>query len=642
MSWRLALVLLTAGLSGNRVPHMRADYPIKPVPFTRVQVRGGFWGSRLDINRTVTIPLAFRHCEQTGRIDNFVKAAGKMPGPFRGIHFDDSDVYKVLEGASYSLAVQPDEKLEQYLDELIAKIAAAQEPDGYLYTARTIDPDNPPEAAGPARWVNLKDSHELYNVGHLYEAAVAHFQATGKRTLLDVAIKNAELLVKTFGPHGRHEVPGHQEVEIGLAKLYRVTGEPRYLELAKFFLEQRGKPEGHTLYGKYYQDHLPVLEQHEAVGHAVRAQYMYAGMADVAALTGDNAYLEPLDLVWQNVVAKKLAITGGVGARHGGESFGDDYELPNKEAYNETCAAIANALWNYRMFLLHGDARYLDVVERVLYNGFLAGISLAGDRFFYPNPLASEGGYRRSAWFACACCPSNVTRFLPSIPGFVYATRGRSVYVNLFLPSVARFEVGQDTVAIEQITAYPWDGDVALKVHVPHAMGFALHVRVPGWARGKPVPSDLYSYLDETPSALRINVNGHPWPFQMQGGFAVIDRTWAQGDSVEFKIAMPVRRVVAHPRVLHDAGLVALERGPVVYCFEEVDNNADVFSLVLPDSATLESYYRPELLGGVVVVLAQGLRKTPDGVEQHALTGVPYYAWANREDGTMSVWLRRD
>ncbi|MBC7187750.1 MAG: glycoside hydrolase family 127 protein [Calditrichaeota bacterium] len=640
MRWFLAFLLLTFAGCGAEEPFMRADYPIRPVPFSQVQVKSGFWGKRLEINRTVTIPRAFRHCEETGRIDNFVKAAGQMPGPFRGLQFDDSDVYKVIEGASYSLAVQRDEALERYLDELIAKIAAAQEPDGYLYTARTVDPENPPEVAGPTRWSNLKDSHELYNVGHLYEAAVAHFQATGKRTLLTVALKNADLLVRTFGPGGRHEVPGHQEVEIGLAKLYRVTGERKYLELAKFFLEQRGRGEGHALYGTYYQDHLPVVEQREAVGHAVRAQYMYAGMADVAALSGDSAYLEPLERLWENVVGKKLAITGGVGARHYGESFGDDYELPNKEAYNETCAAIAHALWNHRMFLLHGDAKYIDVLERVLYNGFLSGVALGGDLFFYPNPLASDGGYRRSPWFECACCPGNVTRFLPSIPGFAYATRGRSLYVNLFLPSVARVELGQDVVTIEQQTDYPWQGDVAVKVGVRQETHFALHVRVPGWTRGRPVPSDLYRYLDETPADLSLKVNGQPWPCDLQQGFAVIDRTWAPGDLVELHLAMPVRRVVAHPQVRADVGLVAIERGPVVYCLEEVDNGAKVSSLALPDGAELTSQFRPDLLGGVVVVQGRGtlVEGKPRGV---SLTAIPYYAWANRSDGSMTVWIHR-
>ncbi len=635
----LLIALLALGCGGGDYAVMRNDYPVKPVPFTHVDVQGGLWNKRLEVNRTVTIPLAFRHCEETGRIDNFAKAARQMPGPFRGLHFDDSDVYKIIEGACYSLAIRGDEALEQYLDQLIAKIAAAQENDGYLYTARTVDPDNPPEDAGPTRWSNLQYSHELYNAGHLYEAAVAHFQATGKRTLLDVALKNADLIARTFGPHARHDVPGHQEVEIGLAKLYQVTGERVYLDLAKFFLDQRGHGERRALYGAYAQDHLPVAEQREAVGHAVRALYMYAGMADVAALLGDTSYVAPLELLWQDVVSRKLAITGGVGARSHGESFGEAYELPNKEAYNETCAAIANALWNHRMFLLHGDAKYLDVMERVLYNGFLSGVSLAGDRFFYPNPLAAERGYRRSPWFTCACCPSNVTRFLPSIPGLAYAMRDRALYVNLFLSSAVRVDMGQRTVTLEQVTDYPWDGRVLLKVKVAQPIAFALHIRVPSWAQGRPVPSDLYRYLDDRPSPVSVELNGQAVKWEMRQGLAVIERTWADGDIVFFELGMPVRRVVAHPQVQADVGLVALERGPIVYCFEEVDHGITVFSLLLPDETDVESEYRPEFLGGAVVLRARG-KESGSGREVQ-LTAIPYCLWAHRDEGSMSVWLRR-
>lgn len=638
--WMLLIALLALGCGGGDHAVMRNDYPIKSVPFTNVRVQGGLWGKRLEVNRTVSIPMAFRHCEETGRIDNFTKAAREMPGPFRGLHFDDSDVYKIIEGASYSLAMHGDEALAQYLDQLIAKIASAQEKDGYLYTARTVDPDNPPEAAGPTRWSNLQHSHELYNAGHLYEAAVAHFQATGKRTLLDVALRNGNLIVRTFGPHARHDMPGHQEVEIGLAKLYRVTGERAYLDLAKFFLNQRGRSDRRPSYGAYAQDHLPVTQQREAVGHAVRALYMYAGMADVAALSGDTSSVAPLELLWEDVVSRKLAITGGVGARSHGETFGQAYELPNKEAYNETCAAIANALWNHRMFLLHGDAKYLDVMERVLYNGFLSGVSLAGDRFFYPNPLAAEPGYRRLPWFKCACCPSNVTRFLPSIPGLAYAMRDHALYVNLFLSSVARLDMGQQTVTLEQATDYPWHGRVLFTVKVARPIAFALHIRVPGWAQGRPVPSDLYHYLDDRPSAVSIELNGQAVKWEMRQGFAVIARTWADGDVVSLELAMPVRRVVAHPQVQADGGLVALERGPIVYCFEEVDHGTSVFSLVLPDETKVKSEFRPEFLGGVVVLSARG-RGSGSGREV-PLMAIPYCLWAHRDDGSMSVWLRRE
>ncbi len=397
----------------------------------------GFWSPRLKTNRQVTIPYDFARCEETGRIDNFAKAGRLMPGEFRGIFFDDSDVYKVIEGAAYSLAVQPDAKLDAYLDALIVKIAAAQEPDGYLYTARTLNPDNPPAGSGKHRWENERESHETYNLGHLFEAAVAHHQATGKRSLLDVAIKAADLVDRTFGLDGRHEVPGHQEIEIGLVKLYRETGDERYLRLAKFFLDERGRADHHQLYGPELQDHVPVVQQSEAVGHAVRAAYMYSGMADVAALTGDDAYIRAIDRLWENVISRKLYLTGGIGARAQTEAFGADYELPNKQAYNETCAAIALAMWAERMFLLEGNSKYIDVLERVLYNGFLSGISLDGDKFFYPNPLAcdgrtpfNQGTLGRAPWFACSCCPVNVARFVPSLPGYVYATRDKAIYVN--------------------------------------------------------------------------------------------------------------------------------------------------------------------------------------------------------------------
>ncbi|MFC1960903.1 glycoside hydrolase family 127 protein [Chloroflexota bacterium] len=375
-----------------------SDYPFQPVPFTQVTIQDNFWQPRLETNRQVTIPYDFEKCEETGRIDNFSKAAGQMDGPHEGLHFNDSDVFKIIEGAAYSLQVHPDPGLESYIDVVIEKIAAAQEEDGYIYTTRTIDPAHPHEMSGPERWSHLTMSHELYNVGHMYEAAVAYFQATGKRAFLDVAIRSADLIDKVFGPDALRDVPGHQEIEIGLVKLYRVTGDEKYLNLARFFLDERGQANARQVqdaFGNagYMQDHIPVTEQHEAVGHAVRAVYMYAGMADVAALTGDQAYIMALKHIWENVVSKKLALTGGIGARHHGEAFGDNYELPNLTAYNETCAAIGSIFWNHRLFLLSGQAETYDIIERTLYNGFLSGISLAGDTFFYVNPLAWDGQY---------------------------------------------------------------------------------------------------------------------------------------------------------------------------------------------------------------------------------------------------------
>jgi hypothetical protein len=619
------------------------DYPITPVTFTEVTFDDRFWLPRLTTNREVTIPYDFRKCEQTGRIDNFAKAAGLMDGPHEGIFFNDSDVFKIVEGAAYSLSLHRDPELDAYLDDLIAKIAGAQEEDGYLYTARTIDPEAmDPEREGLTRWSNLKVNHELYNVGHLYEAAVAHHQATGKRTLLDVAIRNAELIDSVFGPGKIRDVPGHQEIEIGLAKLYRATGERRYLDLAKFFLDQRGQPDRGNLQSNfdspgYMQDHLPVIEQREAVGHAVRAGYLYSGMADVAALTGDRDYIAALDALWTNVVARRMYVTGGIGSRHHGEAFGDDYELPNAEAYAETCAAIANALWNHRMFLLHGDAKYLDVLERTLYNGFLSGISLQGDTFFYANPLASDGqwpfnvqtGAVRSPWFDCSCCPANVVRLLPSLPGYAYAHRDGDLYVNLYAAGSASVGTDAGEVKLTQETDYPWSGAVKIRVDPRQASAFAIHLRIPGWARDEPVPSDLYRYLDTASTAPSLRVNGAPADLDLQRGFAVVRRRWQSGDTVELDLPMPIRRIVSHESVAGNRGRVAVERGPLVYCAEGADNDGAALNLSLPDTAALSAEHNAELLGGVVTIRGGGI------------TLIPYHAWSHRGAGEMNVWLQR-
>jgi DUF1680 family protein len=645
---RLGLVAgLLAGTTSAWANDMK-DYPIQPVPFTAVRVQDEFWQPRLETNRTVTIPYAFRRCEETGRIDNFAKAGGLLKGDFKGIRYDDSDVFKVIEGAAYSLALHPDPDLDRYLDDLIAKIAAAQEPDGYLYTARRLRPDNPPEGCGPTRWSYLAQSHELYNLGHLYEAAVAHHLATGKRTLLDVALKSANLVTREFGPDARHDVPGHQEIELGLVKLFRLTHDERYLRLAHFFLDQRGRPEGHKLYGDYAQDHLPVTQQDHPVGHAVRAAYMYSGMADVAALTGDEAFVRAIDRIWDNMISKRLYVTGGIGARHSGEAFGDDYELPNASAYAETCAAIANALWNYRMFLLHGDAQYIDVLERVLYNGFLAGVSLSGDRFFYVNPLASYGAAARQPWFDCACCPTNVTRFLPSIPGYIYAVRDDAVYVNLFIGGQGRIPLKDQTVTLTQQTRYPWDGKIKIAVQPEQPADFTIMVRIPGWATGQPLSGDLYHYADATAEKPRLSVNGQSVPIKPDKGYVALQRSWRPGDGIELELPLPIRRVVANPSLKEDAGRVALERGPIVYCAEATDNNGHVHNLILPDDSTLTAAHQPALLGGVTLLRgpASALRRTEDDKSTEStpteLVAVPYFAWCHREPGEMAVWLARD
>ena len=636
---------------------VKKDYPIRPVDFTKVQITDVFWAPKMKTNRLVTIPFAMKKNEETGRVDNFRKAAGLMKGAFQGKRYNDSDVTKVIEGASYSLLLHPDPKLKKELDDLIKIIGAAQEPDGYLYTARTVDPKNPAPGAGPERWSNLRVSHELYCAGHMYEAAAANFQATGDRSLLAVATKNADLLVRTFGPGKRRGFPGHQEIEIGLSKLYRITGERSYLDLAKFFLDERGRDFGGTKHGpddpfavydsdEYLQNHKPVLEQDEAVGHAVRAMYMYAGMADVAALGGYPEYVRAIDRLWESVVGKKMYLTGGVGSRDADEGFGENYELPNA-AYAETCAAIGNVLWNQRLFLLHGDAKYIDVLERVMYNGLISGVSLDGMLFFYRNPLESAGGYGRSPWFEVACCPPNITRFLPSVPGYIYGVTDDTLYVNLFVSSTAKIGVGgKKDVEVIQQTRYPWDGSVKIGINPARIADFTLAVRIPGWARNVPVPGGLYRFSDKNDQAVVVRLNNKLVTPPIEKGYALIKRTWRTGDIVSLSIPMPIRRVVADERVKDDAGMAALERGPIVFCAEGVDNGGEALDIVLPDDAKLQPFFRPDLVGGVEIIRGQAAAVvvSKDGkieVRPRAFYAVPYFSWANRDDGEMAVWFPR-
>jgi len=640
-----------ASLNITQAAAPQKDYPVEPVPFTKVHINDQFWAPRLETNRKTTIPYAFKKCEETGRIDNFAIAGGLMEGEHRGGYpFDDTDVYKILEGASYALMLHPDPELDKYLDGLIVKIAAAQEEDGYLYTCRTNDCSRLINWFGKERWSKLSGSHELYNAGHMYEAAVAHYWATGKRTFLNVAIKNADLIASVFGPDKRRDPPGHEIIEMGLARLYRATGNQKYLKLAKFFLDQRGQPRGHRLYGSYSQDHKPVIEQDEAVGHAVRASYMYSGMADVAALTGDSDYVKAIGRIWENVVSKKLYITGGIGARGAGEAFGEDYELPNMSAYCETCAAIGNVYWNHRLFLLHGDAKYVDVMERTLYNGLISGVSLGGKLFFYPNPLESQGQHSRSPWFGCACCPGNITRFMASVPGYAYAQRDDILYINLFIGGTASIEIGKKTVQIKQETHYLWDGAVKITVEPKsRSEKFAVHVRIPGWARNQPVPSDLYRYMNESDEEVTLKVNGKQIALDMSKGYARIRRAWKKGDVIELNMPMPVRRVLAHEKVEDDRGKVALERGPIVFCAEWPDSrDGHVLNLLLPDETPLKAEYRPDLLNGVEVITGKvfGVKRGGEGKSllktEQDFMAIPYYAWAQRGKGEMAVWLARD
>jgi DUF1680 family protein len=657
--WRRAGLALCIGIAGlaaaAEIPTVR-DYPVKPVPFTAVHLSDVFWAPRIETNRLVTIPFAFEQCEKSGRMDNFERAAkalrgeelaNKRPPPYP---FDDTDPYKVLEGASYALAVQPDPRMSAYLDDLIATIGKAQEPDGYLYTTRTINPQSPHRWAGSERWkMDPIDSHELYNAGHLFEAAVAHYQATGKTNLLHIATRVANLLCDTFGPDKLHIWPGHEIVEMGLAKLYRATGDKRYLDLAKFFLDVRGETGNDYRRDDYHQSRIQPVDQTEAVGHAVRAGYLYSGMADVAALTGDERYLRAIDSIWENVVGRKLYLTGGIGAMGAGEAFGRNYQLPNLSAYCETCAAVANAYWNLRLFLLHGDGKYVDVLERTLYNGLLSGVSLDGKRFFYPNPLESDGQHQRSPWFGVACCPGNITRFLASVPGYVYAQQRDTLYVNLYAEGAAdiRLDSGRK-IQLTQETRYPWDGRIKLRVDPDKTAKFTVNLRIPGWARNEAVPSDLYTFSDAVKTPFTAKLNGKSIPGTVTRGYLVLQRSWKKGDTLELDLPMPVRRVIANENVKDDVAKVALQRGPLVYCVEWPDaKGGQVLNLLLPDESTLTAGFRPELLNGVEVIRgpAWGLRYADAHKkvekEKVELTAIPYYAWANRGRGEMAVWIAR-
>ena len=623
--------------------HSKSDYQIQGVPFNEVTISDQFWSPKIETSRRVTIPASFAKCEETGRVANFVKAA-KKEGKFGTVFpFDDTDIYKIIEGASYSMSVHTDPKLDRDVDSLITIIGKAQEADGYLYTARTIDPKHPHPWSGNERWVNESVlSHELYNSGHLFEAASAHFQSTGKRNFLNIALKNADLLNQVFTKEKRRDAPGHEIVEMGLVKLYRITKEQKYLNLAKYFIDSRGKENDPRK--AYSQDHKPLIEQDEAIGHAVRAGYLYSGVADVAALTGNAAYIAAIDKIWGNMVTKKFYITGGIGARHEGEAFGDNYELPNLTAYNETCAAIANVYWNYRMFLLHGDSKYFDVLERSLYNGVISGIGLDGKTFFYPNPLECDLHYKfnsgekldRQPWFGCSCCPTNMCRFLPSVPGYIYAQGENKIYVNLYVSSSSQINLnGKAPVTITQESQYPWDGNVKIAVSPEKAGRFSLCLRIPGWAKNQPVPGDLYAYTQAENDTVSIAINGHKVSIQYEKGYAVIDRLWEKGDVINLSLPMGIHQVIANKSVKDDQGKVAIERGPIVYCLEAIDNE-NIDKVDLSTTSVLRAEFNPNLLGGIGTISS-----TQSDVEKR-FTAIPYYTWNNRGIGKMKVWLPRN
>ena len=637
----------------------KQDYPIQPVPFTSVKLSDQFWSSRIETNRTATIPASFSRCESTGRVKNFLMAA-EHKGKFCTTYpFDDTDIYKTIEGASFSLAVYPDPKLSAYIDSLIIIIAKAQEPDGYLYTARSIDPLHPFGWAGPERWINEgKLSHELYNCGHMFEAAAAHFMATGKRNFLDIALKNADLLVSTFGPGKKHVAPGHEIVEMGLVRLYRITGKTAYLNLAKFFIDQRGiqdyNKKSQNVYenGTYFQDDKPVINQDEAEGHAVRAMYLYSGMTDVAALTGDSVYIKAIDKIWNNMVSKKMYVQGSIGAVGDGERFGDNYELPNATAYNETCAAIGSVFWNQRMFLLHGDAKYIDVMEKTLYNGLISGVGLDGKSFFYTNAMQVSNSYQhpdlereRSGWFTCSCCPTNVVRLLPSVPGYIYAQNANDVFVNLFISGSATLTVNNKAIKITQQNNYPWDGGLSFAIDPASALDLNLKIRIPGWAQNQAIPSDLYAYQNSSAQKIEIKVNGQAINYQIKNGYAVISKKWKKGDKVDLTLPMNVQRVIANSNLPDDIGKIALQRGPIIYCAEWKDNDGKATNIIIPKNTTFTTEFKPDLLNGVLVLKgnakAVNVNEAAQTIttEDKTVTAIPYYAWANRGKGEMTVWF---
>jgi len=633
-------ILLSAGLATAAWAVDSQDYPYRPVSFTEVKLTDSFWQPRIETNRTVTVPFAFEQCERTGRIENFKVAGGLSDRPWTGKYgFNDSDVSKVLEGTAYCLNVKKDLELEKCLDDLISWYAAAQEEDGFLYTWWTAGrrkgsyvPAGCTPRVDRGRWDNLSHAHQLYNVGHMYEAGVAHYLATGKRSLLDICIRNADLICETFAPEDNREVPGHQEIEIGLVKLYRVTGDRKYLEQAKRFLDRRGQHGNLHSELKASQNHLPVLEQNEAVGHAVRANYMYCAMADVAALTGDPGYLAAVDRLWEDVVSTKIYVTGGTGARARGEAYGDRYELPNA-GYCETCAAIAVVYWNHRMFMLHGDAKYIDVLERALYNNVLSGLGMDGKHFFYGNRLTvTEHGDQRKKWFGCACCPSNLTRFIASIGGYMYAVRDKTVYVNLYGQSDAKVKLADRTVGISQTTGYPWNGDVRITVSPNKAGRFSLKLRIPGWAAGRLIPGDLYTVAPGSTFQWEFSckVNGEDAKADYEAGYAVLDRNWQEGDFIEVTWPMVPLRVLCHEAVEPNRGRIALQRGPIVYCVEGLDVRREQEEYHLPDNAVLRAEHRADLLNGVTVI-----KLGDNGF------AIPYYARSHRGNCWMDVWIAR-
>jgi len=650
---------LTAALTSADTPPIRG---LTEVANQQVRLKGGFWGPRLETAHKTTIPHSLDHLAKDGHITNFDKAAGKAEGAASGHAAFDSDLYKALEGAMYCLQNKPDKALSRRVDKVLDRIIAAQQDDGFLIAYFILKEQK-------YRWERLRTMHQMYNAGHYFEMAIEHHKLTGDRKVLDSAIRFADHIDGIFGENKRYDVDGHQEIELALIKLYRHTGRKKYLDLSRFFLDERGHAHGteRRIYDlrtppRTYpyekdlperakrlrarvrqrngraQDHRPIVDEKRAVGHAVRAGYMYAAMADIVRFSKAPAheYEKVLGHLWEDVVARKMYITGSVGtAQYRDEGFGDAYLLPNR-TYCESCANIANVLWQHRMALLHADAKYADVMELGLYNGAISGISISGDSFFYQNPLESRGG-RRSTWIGLSCCPTNLARIIPQVGSMAYATGDKGLYVNLYAAGAASIKLGGAAVKIEQKTDYPWDGKVRLTVTPAKAAEFAIRLRIPGWALGRPVPSDLYRFGHARPATVTLKINGQPSDATPKAdGYAHLKRTWKPGDTIELDMPMSIKRVYSHPKIKGNIGKTAIMRGPVVYCLEAVDNpDANIPRTILPPKAELKSEHRAKLLGGVTVITGDA---AADG-KKVSITAVPYYAWANRDRGPMAVWL---
>ena len=619
-------------------------HQFEPVGFAEVQIKDAFWKPRIDKVATVTLPACINYTEfKTPRIRNFEIASGSRKGRFEGIFYDDSDVYKALEAISYAIKDHPDSTLGKTADEWIRKIAAAQLPDGYINTYFTL-------TGLDKRWTDMS-MHEDYNGGHLIEAGVAYYKATGKKSLLDVAIRFANHFDSLFGPGKRHWVTGHEELELALVKLYLVTQDVRYLRLAGWLLEERGHgyAKGYTWTDwkdtAYAQDKTPIRDTRRITGHAVRAMYLYTGAADVASLTHDTGYLRAMEAVWEDVVYRNMYLTGGIGSSGDNEGFSKDFDLPNEQAYCETCASVGMVLWNQRMNLLTGEARYVDILEKTLYNGALDGLSLNGDHFFYGNPLASTGRNARREWFGTACCPANIARLVASLGNYIYAKSGSGIWVNLFIGSRTTLEVGKATVMVDQETEYPWNGKVRISINPDKQTRMSLHIRVPGWARGEAAPGNLYHFVNNQQSGFSLKVNGADYPYTMEKGYAVIEKEWRQSDIVELDLPMEIQMVMASDQVNADADRIAIQRGPLVYCVEGADNSNRAWNLLLPANTACTAVFERDLLGGVVTIHAKvpSVQVSPDGMSVstalQTITAVPYFSWCNRGSGPMQVWL---